>query len=55
MRNPVPVVRGRVFGGVKVAIRPLTEPDLEAVVAFSLDAWAPVLAGVMGSRIFGCD
>lgn len=37
-------------------IRPLTGADVEAVVAFSLDAWAPVFdsfATIMGSRVFG--
>ena len=36
-------------------IRPLTESDVDAVVAFSLDAWAPVFASfeqVMGSRVY---
>ena len=39
-----------------VAIRQLTDSDLEAVVALSLDAWAPVFDSfedVMGSRVFG--
>ena len=39
-----------------VAIRPLTDADGDAVVAFSLDAWAPVFASfaqVMGPRVFG--
>jgi GNAT superfamily N-acetyltransferase len=38
------------------AVRPLTEEDVEAVVAFSLDAWAPVFdsfATVLGPRVFG--
>ena len=38
-----------------VVIRPLTESDVDAVVAFSLDAWAPVFAGfqqVMGPRAY---
>ncbi|MGY1683852.1 GNAT family N-acetyltransferase [Geodermatophilus sp. SYSU D01176] len=33
----------------------MTEADVDAVVAFSLDAWAPVFAGfeaVMGSRVY---
>jgi GNAT superfamily N-acetyltransferase len=37
------------------ALRPLTEADVEAVVAFSLDAWAPVFesfATVLGPRVF---
>lgn len=39
-----------------ITIRPLAQTDLEAVVAFSLDAWAPVFASfatIMGSRTFG--
>ncbi|SDY33154.1 Ribosomal protein S18 acetylase RimI [Geodermatophilus africanus] len=39
-----------------VAIRPLTDADVDAVVAFSLDAWAPVFASfeaVMGPRVYG--
>ena len=39
-----------------VTIRPLAESDIEVVVAFSLDAWAPVFASfasVMGARVFG--
>ncbi|WP_208983590.1 GNAT family N-acetyltransferase [Geodermatophilus obscurus] len=39
-----------------VAIQSLTDADVDAVVAFSLDAWAPVFAGfaqVMGPRVFG--
>jgi ribosomal protein S18 acetylase RimI-like enzyme len=39
-----------------VAVRPLTDADVDAVVAFSLDAWAPVFASfaqVMGPRVFG--
>ncbi len=38
-----------------VAIRPLTDADVDAVVALSLDAWAPVLASfeaVMGPRVY---
>ncbi|SDL63471.1 hypothetical protein SAMN05660642_00507 [Geodermatophilus siccatus] len=38
-----------------VGIRPLTDADVDAVVAFSLDAWAPVFAGferVMGPRAY---
>jgi GNAT superfamily N-acetyltransferase len=41
---------------VDVALRPLTDADVDAVVAFSLDAWAPVFASfeqVMGPRVFG--
>ncbi|SDO35193.1 Ribosomal protein S18 acetylase RimI [Geodermatophilus sp. DSM 45219] len=39
-----------------VTIRPLTDADVDAVVAFSLDAWEPVFASfeaVMGPRVFG--
>ncbi len=39
-----------------VTIRPLAEADVEAVVAVSLEAWAPVFASfatVMGPRVFG--
>ena len=39
-----------------VTIRPLVEADVEAVVAVSLQAWAPVFASfatVMGPRVFG--
>ena len=39
-----------------IIIRPLTEPELGAVVAFSLEAWAPVFASfesIMGPRVFG--
>ena len=39
-----------------VILRPLTDADVDAVVAFALDAWAPVFAGfaqVMGPRVFG--
>ena len=39
-----------------MAVRPLTDADVDAVVAFSLDAWAPVFASfaqVMGPRVFG--
>jgi GNAT superfamily N-acetyltransferase len=39
---------------VPVTLRPLTDAD--AVVAFSLDAWAPVFASfgrVMGPRVYG--
>ncbi len=39
-----------------VTLRPLTAADVDAVVAFSLDAWAPVFASfqqVMGPRAFG--
>ena len=39
-----------------VAIRQLTKSDLDAVVALSRDAWAPVFDSfeqVMGPRIFG--
>ena len=39
-----------------VVIRPLTDADVDAVVAFSLDAWAPVFASfqtVMGPRVYG--
>lgn len=42
--------------GVDVTIRPLAEADVEAVVAFSLDAWEPVFASfatIMGPRVFG--
>ena len=42
--------------GVDVVIRPLTDADVDAVVAFSLDAWAPVFASfaaVMGPRAYG--
>lgn len=42
--------------GVDVTIRPLAEPDLEVVVAFSLAAWAPVFASfetVMGPHVYG--
>jgi hypothetical protein len=38
-----------------VVIRPLTDADVDAVVA-SLDAWAPVFASsetVMGPRVYG--
>ena len=38
-----------------VTLRPLTDADVDAVVAFSLDAWAPVFAGfeqVMGPRAY---
>jgi GNAT superfamily N-acetyltransferase len=41
---------------VPVTIRPLTDADVDAVVAFSLDAWAPVFASfaaVMGPRAYG--
>ena len=37
------------------ALRPLTDADVDAVVALSLDAWAPVFASfeaVMGSRVY---
>jgi len=40
---------------VDAVIRPLTESDVDAVVAFSLDAWAPVFASfetVMGPRVY---
>ena len=39
-----------------VALRPLTDADVDAVVAFSLDAWAPVFASfaaVMGPHAYG--
>ena len=39
-----------------MVIRPLTGSDVDAVVAFSLDAWEPVFASfeaVMGPRVFG--
>ena len=39
-----------------MVIRPLTESDVDAVVAFSLEAWAPVFASfaaVMGPRAYG--
>ena len=29
-----------------VTLRPLTDADVDAVVAFSLDAWAPVFASM---------
>ncbi|MGY1763105.1 GNAT family N-acetyltransferase [Geodermatophilus sp. SYSU D00779] len=38
-----------------VTLRPLTDADVDAVVAFSLDAWAPVFAGfeqLMGPRAY---
>ena len=38
-----------------VTLRPLTDADVDAVVAFSLDAWAPVFAGleqVMGPQAY---
>ncbi|MFW3169963.1 GNAT family N-acetyltransferase [Geodermatophilus sp. CPCC 206100] len=38
-----------------VAIRPLTEDDVDPVVTFAVEAWAPVFesfAAVMGSRAF---
>jgi ribosomal protein S18 acetylase RimI-like enzyme len=41
---------------VDLAIRPLTDADVEAVVAFALDAWAPVFASfeaVLGPRAYG--
>jgi ribosomal protein S18 acetylase RimI-like enzyme len=41
---------------VDATLRPLTEADVDAVVAFSLDAWAPVFAAfeqVMGPRVYG--
>ncbi len=41
---------------MSVTLRPLTAADVDAVVAFSLDAWAPVFASfqqVMGPRAFG--
>jgi GNAT superfamily N-acetyltransferase len=41
---------------VVTTLRTLTEPDVEAVVAFSLDAWAPVfdsVATALGPRAFG--
>ena len=37
------------------ALRPLTDADVDAVVALSLDAWAPVFASfeaVLGSRVY---
>jgi ribosomal protein S18 acetylase RimI-like enzyme len=40
---------------VDVAIRPLTDADVDAVVTFSLDAWTPVFASfqaVMGPRVY---
>ena len=39
-----------------MVIRSLTDADVDAVVAFSLDAWAPVFASfeaVMGPRVYG--
>jgi ribosomal protein S18 acetylase RimI-like enzyme len=39
-----------------VTLRSLTDADVDAVVAFSLDAWAPVFASfaqVVGPRVFG--
>ena len=44
------------ISAVDVTIRPLVEADVEAVVAVSLQAWAPVFASfatVMGPRVFG--
>jgi ribosomal protein S18 acetylase RimI-like enzyme len=41
---------------VDVALRPLADADVDAVVALSLDAWAPVFASfeaVMGPRVYG--
>ena len=41
---------------MEAVIRPLTPADVDAVVAFSLDAWEPVFASfeaVMGPRVFG--
>ena len=41
---------------MQAVIRPLAPSDVDAVVAFSLDAWAPVFASfeqVMGRRVFG--
>ena len=41
---------------MEAVIRPLAPSDVDAVVAFSLDAWAPVFASfeqVMGRRVFG--
>ncbi len=38
-----------------VVLRPLTDADVDAVVAFALDAWAPVFASfeaVMGPRVY---
>jgi ribosomal protein S18 acetylase RimI-like enzyme len=40
---------------VEAVIRPLTDADVDAVVAFSLDAWAPVFASfeaVLGPRVY---
>lgn len=45
--------RGIVFAGMQ--IRPLTEADVDAVVAFSLEAWAPVFASIeasLGPQVF---
>ena len=49
-------VTGGLIHGVDVTIRQLAEADVEAVVAFSVDAWAPVFASfatIMGPRVFG--
>jgi len=46
---------GDALEGAGAVIRPLTESDVDAVVAFSLDAWAPVFASfetVMGPRVY---
>ncbi len=55
--RPAADLRGPI-GGVDAAIRPLADADadVDAVVAFSLGAWAPVFASfqqVMGPRVFG--
>ena len=41
---------------MEAVIRPLAPSDVDAVVAFSLDAWEPVFASfeaVMGPRVYG--
>lgn len=44
------------LGRMPKTIRQLEDPDLETVVAFSLDAWAPVFASLeaaLGQKVFG--
>jgi ribosomal protein S18 acetylase RimI-like enzyme len=58
IEEPRPPHPSQAQGGTRdgATIRPLTESDVDAVVAFSLDAWTPVFAGleaVMGSRAYG--
>ena len=54
--EPLDGANGGALQGADVVIRPLTGSDVDAVVAFSLDAWEPVFASfeaVMGPRVFG--